>query len=1052
MARTASAHLLACLAVGLTLSIPARAATIPAGFEESLVATVPAPTALAFTPDGRLLITSQLGQLYVYQNGVLLPTPALDLTAQICTELERGLLGIAVDPDFATSGHIFVYYTFKKSGSCPRHTAETPLTPVNRVSRFTLSTANTVSLASEVVLVDNIPSPNSNHNGGDLNFGKDGFLYISVGDGGCDYRGDSGCALLNDAARDLHALVGKILRITRSGGIPATNPFTGTGTARCNVIGRAEPGQRCQEVYATGLRNPWRMAFDPNASGTRFFINDVGQNTWEEVNEGRAGADYGWNIREGPCIAASATDCPPPPPGFTDPIFAYRHNGTCSAISGGAFVPTGAWPVQFEGAYLFSDYTCGIIFRLIRDANGVYQRTTFVSDLGESSAVAVRFGPHGGTQALYYTTYAAGGQVRRITPASGNRAPIAAATATPRSGAVPLAVRFDASGSSDPDGDALTFTWNFGDGSSAGTGAIVSHTYNGAGRFTATVTARDSRGATATASVTIDAGNTPPVPTISSPTTTARFAVDQTITLRGAASDAQDGALADARLSWTVLLHHDAHTHPFLGPISGNGLTFQAPAPEDLAATRTSFLEIRLTATDTQGASATTVRNFQPRLVDVTFNTVPAGLVVTVNGTTATGPHTFTSWEGYRLLASAGTQKDAGGQAWLFGSWADALGPASRTIVTPASAATYAARFLAASIKAAAADAYVRNGIHAATNFGASPELVVKHSATLDNQRQSFLRFSVGSGTVARAVLRLQGGLSSAGSVPVAAYPVANTTWSETGLTWNTRPARGTTALASNTVNSTARRFYEWDVTAYVRAERAAGRTAVGFALIPTVATSPYATFASRNAASNRPELLLAEQTVDPQPTGEIVLHAVDTAAFAGAYRLVADSTAADGLRISHPDAGAAKPATASAAATHWAEWSFTAEANRPYRLWIRGKADRDSYNNDSAFVQFSGSVTAAGAPTFRIGTTSSTTYVLEECGGCHPSGWGWQDNGYGAGVLGPLIYFATTGPQTIRIQTREDGLSIDHIVLSPDRWLTSAPGAVRNDATIVPR
>jgi hypothetical protein len=102
--------------------------------------------------------------------------------------------------------------------------------------------------------------------------------------------------------------------------------------------------------------------------------------------------------------------------------------------------------------------------------------------------------------------------------------------------------------------------------------------------------------------------------------------------------------------------------------------------------------------------------------------------------------------------------------------------------------------------------------------------------------------------------------------------------------------------------------------------------------------------------------------------------------------------------------------------------------------------------------VQFSGSVTSGGVATYRIGTASATTYVLEDCSGCTLSGWGWQDNGYGTGVLGPLIYFATSGPQTIRIQTREDGLSIDQIVLSPERFRTSAPGALINDTTIVPK
>jgi hypothetical protein len=133
-------------------------------------------------------------------------------------------------------------------------------------------------------------------------------------------------------------------------------------------------------------------------------------------------------------------------------------------------------------------------------------------------------------------------------------------------------------------------------------------------------------------------------------------------------------------------------------------------------------------------------------------------------------------------------------------------------------------------------------------------------------------------------------------------------------------------------------------------------------------------------------------------------------------------------------------------------ELSFTAEAGRPYRLWIRGRADQNSFANDSAYVQFSGSVTSAGAPTFRIGTTSATPYIVEDCGGCGLSGWGWQDNAYGAGALGPPIYFASSGPQTLRIQIREDGLSIDQVILSPAAYLTRAPGATKNDTTIVPK
>lgn len=863
MARAAAACVAICVAAGLTSSISVHAATVPAGFEEALVATVPAPTALAFTPDGRLLIASQPGALYVYEHGVLVDTPALDLSSRICTELERGLLGVAVDPGFAANGFIYVFYTFDKFGGCAQSTVSSP---VNRVSRFTLSIDNRVDVSSELILIDNIPSPDGGHNAGDVQIGRDGLLYVSVGDGRCDYRGDSGCAGQNDASRDQHVLLGKILRITRSGGIPAGNPFQGSDSVRCSATGRANPGQKCQETFAWGLRNPFRIAFDPNASATRFFINDVGQSTWEEIDEGIAGADYGWNVREGYCARSSTANCGAPPPGMTNPIYAYDHSGACTAISGGAFVPDSAWPAEYRGSYLFGDYVCERMFRLTQNADGTYSRTSFASGLGDGGPVTMIFGPFGGTQALYYTSYAGGGQVRRIAAATGNRAPSAVAAATPRSGPVPLAVRLDASGSSDPDGDPLTFTWTFGDGSPAAAGSVVTHTYPVPGRFTATLTARDTHGATHTASVTIDAGNTPPLPSITSPSAGARFAVGQSITLRGAATDAEEGTLADVRLSWTVILHHDEHTHPFLGPLAGNGAVFQAPAPEDLAATDTSYLEIRLTATDSQGASATVVRNFLPRLVDVTFNASPAGLTLTVNGAAVATPQTFTSWEGYQLRTHAPTQKDAAGQAWLFSSWSDGGAAASHTFVTPASAAAYAAEFVPAVATAPAADAYVRNGDHAALNFGASPELVVKHASNPDNQRQSFLRFEIASGGIGRAVLRLHGGLSSAGAVPVAAYGVTDTSWLEAALTWTTRPPRGSTELASAVAASTSRSWHEWDVTDYVKAERAAGRTALGFALITSVATQPYASFSSRSASSNRPELLIAEETGVPSP------------------------------------------------------------------------------------------------------------------------------------------------------------------------------------------
>jgi glucose/arabinose dehydrogenase len=665
---------------------------VPANFEDVAIASVGAPTALAFTPDGRLLITTQSGQIRIYQNGALIATPALNIGSRICTNSERGLLGIAVDPAFASNSFIYVYYTLNKTGSCDS-------TAVNRVARFVLASNNTVDPASEFVLIDNIHSPAGNHNGGDLHFGKDQLLYISVGDGGCDYANNSGCAGANDAARDRHVLLGKIPRITRDGAIPASNPFQGANSGRCNVTGITTAGNWCQETFASGLRNPFRIAFDPNAALTRFFINDVGQNTWEEIDEGSSGADYGWNVREGHCANGSTTDCGPPPAGMTNPIFDYPRGCTAGVVSGnsitgGAFVPAGIWPSEYDGSYLFGEYVCGKIFRLSPNGSGGYNASEFATGLGSSSAVAMIFGPYQGTQALYYTSYAGGGQIHRIRyTGQANRDPVAVATATPVTGSAPLDVSFDASGSSDPDGDTLTYSWNFGDGG-VGSGAAAQHRYESTGTYDAVVTVSDGRGGSDTASIRVDVGNTTPQPVIQAPAISKLFRVGEVITLSGSATDAQDGTLPDSSLTWQVLLHHNNdHTHPYFGPASGNNLTFAAPAPEDLQAATGSFLEIRLTATDSQGLSRTIVQNLQPRKVNITLTTKPSGLTLTVNGTSVTGPFIFVSWDGYALNVNAPSPQPAsGGQQYVFQNWSDG-GAAVHTIVTPATAATYTANF-----------------------------------------------------------------------------------------------------------------------------------------------------------------------------------------------------------------------------------------------------------------------------------------------------------------------------------------------------------------------
>lgn len=678
---------------------PAAASTVPQGFRDELVTKLEAPTAIAFTPDGRMLVASRSGRIRVHQNDRLLPTPALDIQSRVCSNSERGMLGIAVDPKFEANKYVYVYYTFKKYGVCPVKEPANQKNPVNRVSRFVLNDDNTVAAGSEKVLVDGIPSPNGNHNAGDLQFGNDDYLYVSVGDGACDYAQPTKCQSENDASRDRHVLLGKILRVTRSGGIPSDNPYIGDNSARCGVPGddgRTTAAKNCKETFAMGLRNPFRMAFDPGVVGTRFRINDVGGRYREEIDAGKKGADYAWNLCEGTednPFRAGSVDCRSAP--YTPPIHQYSHNTGCSSITGAAFVPNGVWPASYDKSYLFGDYVCGKVFKLTPKSGGEYAKTTFVDGIGRGGPVHMAFGPYDRNQALYYATYTDGGEIRRVVHSTSvNDTPNASVTADPTYGPdVPLTVNFDASKSSDPDGDPLTYIWGFGDGTtSTGTSPKITHTYQVAGTYTATLKVRDEFGATSAArSVSIYPGNTPPQPSITAPAEGFLFRVGQEVTLSGASTDAED--TDPVSLSWKVVQHHNgSHTHPYESG-TGDSMMFTAPPPEDVLATGAgNYLEARLTATDSSGLSNTVFRQLDPRRVKVVFESDPSGMRLKANGYGFTAPRTLTSWNGYRLKVEAPEQKDSEGQMWGDATWSDG-GVATHTIVSPANDTIYTADF-----------------------------------------------------------------------------------------------------------------------------------------------------------------------------------------------------------------------------------------------------------------------------------------------------------------------------------------------------------------------
>jgi hypothetical protein len=190
--------------------------------------------------------------------------------------------------------------------------------------------------------------------------------------------------------------------------------------------------------------------------------------------------------------------------------------------------------------------------------------------------------------------------------------------------------------------------------------------------------------------------------------------------------------------------------------------------------------------------------------------------------------------------------------------------------------------------------------------------------------------------------------------------------------------------------------------------------------------------------------------TITVGGSDDIVLYAARAAVRVGSWTVVPDASAAGGSRIHDPDVSSPKVLTAAASPANYFELRFTAAAGRPYRLWMRGKADRDSYENDSVWVQFSSARNASGDAAWRIGSSQGISLSVEQCSGCGLAGWGWHDNGWGLNVRGEPVYFATSGEQTIRIQRRQDGISIDQIVLSPQIYFVNAPGSAKNDATIL--
>lgn len=314
---------------------------------QQIASGVSRPVEIRNAGDSRLFILLQSGQIVIHDGSRILPTPFLDirtLVSGVSGESERGLLGLAFHPRFSQNGFFFVHYTAINNGDIV-------------IARYSVSPPNSDRAdASTPTMVLRIPhSQFSNHNGGQLQFGPDGFLYIGVGDGGSG--GDP-----NNNGQNRSTLLGKILRIdvdTPPYRVPPSNPFE-------------------NEIWAYGLRNPWRFSFDRVTQD--LWIGDVGQNAWEEVDFQPAtspgGENYGWRVMEGRHCFPSGTNCQQP--GMVLPVLEYAHTGGACSVTGG-YVYRGARYPRMSGIYFYGDYCTGAIFGATKQSDGTWSSQVLLS-------------------------------------------------------------------------------------------------------------------------------------------------------------------------------------------------------------------------------------------------------------------------------------------------------------------------------------------------------------------------------------------------------------------------------------------------------------------------------------------------------------------------------------------------------------------------------------------------------------------------------------------------------------------------------------------------
>ena len=586
---------------------PQSVSALAPNFQDTVVFSgLTVPTAVRFAPNGKAFVAEKSGLLKVYDSITdSTPTVFADLRSKVMDFDDRGLLGLAVHPNFPVQPYVYVFYSVDANlagtpynDRCPNGSSNCPAT--SRLSRLT---ANGNVMSAEQVILEGWCEQSSHHSAGDLGFGADGALYVGHGDGGSADYTDYGqqANSCGDPLNEGGALHSQDLQtpgdpVTLAGSIIRINPDTGAALPDNPLIGGNTQDDR---IIAYGLRNPFRFSVDRTTGN--IWIGDAGWNTWEEVNRIISPTDgtvenFGWPCYEGVnrqpgydsanlpiCENLYTTNT------AQAPYYQYATPGT-QAITAVTLYRGANFPAEYRGALFFGDYTQGWIKVMKPGANGLPDPAN-VSNFIDTGATPgdLQVGPGG--ELFYVNLFAGTVRMVRYFTQNQNQPPVAVASADRTTGPAPLTVQFDGSASWDADpGDTLQFAWDLdGDGQfDDSTLAQPGYTYPSPGVFTVTLRVTDSNGAFATDSLSITSGNTTgPTVTILAPAASTTFRAGEVITFSGKADDPATGPLPPQALSWQVILHHcavenplDCHQHPqqqFQGVAGG---TFIAPDHE----------------------------------------------------------------------------------------------------------------------------------------------------------------------------------------------------------------------------------------------------------------------------------------------------------------------------------------------------------------------------------------------------------------------------------------------------------------------------------------